>query len=115
MGAKQNLTGKRFGKLTVLKEVPKAERHDLRRVEWECLCDCGNTTRVITNYLNSGHTTSCGCRRAEACTETFTLDIAGQKFGRLTAIENTGKLGCDKTKIWKCICECGNYHWTTLN
>ncbi|MDQ5983898.1 MAG: hypothetical protein RUMPE_01341 [Eubacteriales bacterium SKADARSKE-1] len=35
------------------------------------------------------------------------VDLTGQKFGRLTAIEPTHeRLG--GTIVWKCICECGN-------
>jgi hypothetical protein len=56
-------TGKRFGRLTVLRESEKlASGHTM----WECLCDCGNM-RVI----NSAHLTprkpqqSCGCVSAE--------------------------------------------------
>lgn len=36
------------------------------------------------------------------------VDLTGQKFGRLTVIELVGK---DKNynKLYKCICECGNF------
>lgn len=54
---KVNLTGRRFGRLTVLSE---AERHG-GRVAWACLCDCGAETVSITCNLTTGHTTSCGC------------------------------------------------------
>ena len=30
-------------------------------VRWICQCDCGNTTRVPSGHLKSGHTKSCGC------------------------------------------------------
>lgn len=32
---------------------------------WKCKCDCGNTTFVVTNSLNTGNTKSCGCISAE--------------------------------------------------
>ena len=54
-----NLTGQRFGMLTVLEEV-----HEIRKsgsIAWKCLCDCGNTTIVSSNALRMGHTVSCGC------------------------------------------------------
>lgn len=54
-----DLTGQRFGRLTVV------ERHDLRR--WKCICDCGNTTFSDGYQLRKGFTTSCGCYHAIAC------------------------------------------------
>ena len=52
-----DLTGQKFGKLTVLKRA-----NDIgARVAWECQCECGNTTIVQGNNLKNGHTTSCGC------------------------------------------------------
>lgn len=35
------------------------------------------------------------------------IDITGQRFGRLTALQVIGKDGRGE-KIWHCICECGN-------
>ena len=55
------LEGKRFGKLTVIKE---AYRKDYS-VFWECLCDCGTTIYTTSSHLNSGHTSSCGCVRSK--------------------------------------------------
>lgn len=39
-------------------------------------------------------------------------DLTGQRFGRLTAIEATDKK-IDGRRVWKCLCECGNIHYTT--
>lgn len=54
-----NLKGKRFGKLTVLEEVPK--RSSDGHVKWRCLCDCGNTSIVSSASLVGRNTRSCGC------------------------------------------------------
>jgi hypothetical protein len=35
-------------------------------------------------------------------------DLTGQKFGRLTVIEKTGKRAGNRSIIWKCRCDCGN-------
>jgi hypothetical protein len=35
------------------------------------------------------------------------IDITGQKFGRLTALNIAGKDSRGET-IWHCICDCGN-------
>lgn len=53
-----DLTGKRFGRLTVIKPL-NFERGHLR---WECLCDCGNTVfKVSSQGLRTGKSQSCGC------------------------------------------------------
>lgn len=57
---KIDLTNKKINNLTVIKKHGVNKR---KEVVWECKCDCGNTTYVITNKLNSGHTKSCGCHR----------------------------------------------------
>ena len=52
-----DLTGQRFGKLTVL--LP-AENIDAKTA-WLCRCDCGTEITVTTQRLRDGHRTSCGC------------------------------------------------------
>lgn len=54
---KLDLTGQRFGKLVVIKEVGKLNGY----TAWLCKCDCGNEKVVRTNSLRSGSTKSCGC------------------------------------------------------
>ena len=115
MPAKQNLIGEKFYKLTVLSEVPMEQRKNKKRVEWLCKCECGNTTTVITNYLKSGHTKSCGCWRAENMSNLFSLDLIGEKYNKLTIIEKTDQRGADGSIIWKCKCDCGNKHYASTN
>lgn len=55
---KKDLTGKIFGRLTVLYE-DKTKKY--RKSQWFCECVCGNIVSVRTNSLTSGHTLSCGC------------------------------------------------------
>jgi hypothetical protein len=50
---RSNLTGKKFGKLTVLEFVGNSR--------WRCACDCGGESVVYTANLNRGNTASCGC------------------------------------------------------
>lgn len=54
---KQDLTGQVFDRLTV---TGYAYSKDGNRY-WNCKCDCGNTTIVMTKSLTSGNTRSCGC------------------------------------------------------
>lgn len=59
-------TGQRFGRLTVLH---RAGTNSYKKVIWECLCDCGAQTTVVSGALASGNTTSCGCALKEAITK----------------------------------------------
>ena len=54
---KLDLTGKRFGELTVCYE--SSERTG-NAVVWTCKCDCGNITNVLAGNLVRGNTSSCG-------------------------------------------------------
>lgn len=59
-----DMTGKRFGMLSVLKRAENvfSGRNNIHAT-WECLCDCGNIVVVRGYCLRSGNTTSCGCKR----------------------------------------------------
>ena len=57
----KDLTGQRFGKLTVLCSVGR----NRRSVVWLCKCDCGNEKEVASRYLLSGGVKSCGCLTPE--------------------------------------------------
>lgn len=58
----QDMAGQRFGKLVV---IARAGSTPQRQALWTCECDCGATTVVSGNDLRRGHTTSCGCFRAD--------------------------------------------------
>lgn len=58
-----DLTGKRFGKLKVLKQAPSKNN----KIYWLCQCDCGSKPKEIMAYcLTSGKTSSCGCIKSKA-------------------------------------------------
>ena len=54
---REDLTGKRFGRLTVIEFVP----NDKPSSYWLCKCDCENQTTVVGFKLKNGNTKSCGC------------------------------------------------------
>lgn len=62
----KDLTGKTFGRLTVLYRTNDhyypSGRHD---VQYRCRCECGNEINALGVHLRSGHTKSCGCFRKE--------------------------------------------------
>lgn len=62
MGSFIDLTGQKFGRLTVI-ERDKSKNNCA--VFWLCRCDCGNITSVNGGNLRGGHTHSCGCIRKE--------------------------------------------------
>lgn len=95
--SKNIMIGQKFGLLTVIAD--SGERSGTK-VRWLCRCDCGNLTKVRTDYLRSGHTKSCGCLVSK--------NLVGQKFGKLLVIEDSG-LRDNRHIKWKCLCECGNY------
>ena len=61
MGAIIDLTGKKFGRLTVIKRVANKGK----RARWLCKCECGKTIEVQGTNLKSGNTKSCGCYKSE--------------------------------------------------
>jgi 5-methylcytosine-specific restriction endonuclease McrA len=96
-----DLTGQRFGKLTVI-EIYLTSRPTSQGLFWKCICDCGNETVSSAGNLKAGHVKSCGCLNF--------IDITGERFGRLVAIEIAErKITSNGTRIfWLCKCDCGN-------
>jgi hypothetical protein len=62
------LTGKKFGKLTVLEKV---ENKKQEKTKWLCRCDCGKTKIIRGSSLTSGNTKSCGCYAKELVKTNF--------------------------------------------
>ena len=99
MGRKKiDLTGQRFGKLVVIRDVGRENGHVL----WECLCDCGEPRQIKSGNLRNGNSRSCGCM---VCGNS---DLKGQRFGKWTVVDE-----CEtrrwKQVCWVCVCECGTY------
>lgn len=62
MSKRIDLTGKRFGRLVVVKFTGKRRGTNAL---WKCVCDCGNTAIVVSSELQRGRTRSCGCLHRE--------------------------------------------------
>lgn len=98
MGKFIDLTGQRFGNLTVIKQ--NIEKSKPGRMFWECLCDCGNKKIIYGNSLRNGNTKSCGCLKE--------INLIGQRFGKLVVIEKSEKKSSMGGSYWECLCDCGN-------
>lgn len=62
----QDLTGKIFGKLTVIsKGNMKYFPSGSAARQWVCQCQCGKITEVLANNLRRKNTKSCGCASNE--------------------------------------------------
>lgn len=93
MGKLKDLTGKRFGRLTVL-GLSKTEN---RKSYWDCLCDCGNRTVVRSDSLNAKqgkNTVSCGCQQKE----NFTSYVDGRSKEKLYRVYYAILTRCNKEK-----------------
>lgn len=108
----EDLTGKRFGKLVVLKKTN--ERTACGCVKWLCKCDCGNFKTVGSSDLRTGKTLSCGCLSKEKLKlgqgNNF-KDLTGQRFGKLVVLNRCeDKITNDGNKNvqYLCQCDCGN-------
>jgi len=54
-----DMTGMKYGKLTVIKNVGNNDNYG--HAYWECLCECGNKKIIRGGSIRSGETKSCGC------------------------------------------------------
>src|SRR5215467_5489082 len=59
---KIDITGQRFGRLTIIAFSHTADR----RHYWLCLCDCGKEHLTRGDALTEGRTKSCGCLSSES-------------------------------------------------
>jgi len=62
-----DLTGQKFGRLTVIQRVPKTGRGN---ASWACKCDCGVELVRKSSNLRGGKNQSCGCHRVKDRTGT---------------------------------------------
>lgn len=60
---RKDITGLRFGRLTVLYSTAKIKRES---IVWVCQCECGNIIEECCELLMSGHKKSCGCLQIES-------------------------------------------------
>lgn len=69
MNSRFDLSGKQFGRLTVLRHIGSSPN---RGLIWECRCLCGNVIQTTAKVLRSGESQSCGCLNRERTIKTHT-------------------------------------------
>ena len=107
MPKKIDLTGKKYGNLTVLRRVEGQSRY----LTWECQCDCGNIVRVDSRRLRSGSITNCGCIKKDKNRKRVgrkAENLTGRRYGKLIALYPLGKTEKSGSILWRCRCDCGN-------
>lgn len=82
-----DLTGNKYGKLTVLEYINHSK--------WKCKCECGNEIIVNGGNLRRLHTKSCGCLRGND------KKAIGATYKEAVIIDKQGKFFTLK-------CKCGN-------
>ena len=66
MGKAKDLTGQKFGRLTVIRRTEDyVSPKGCHIVRWLCKCDCGNEVITRSDALTSDVTMSCGCYHKE--------------------------------------------------
>lgn len=112
---KIDMTGEKYGRLTVVKEKPITDYPNNKRkcVQWYCNCDCGTQNVLVDGIqLRRGHVKSCGCYNKEMSMTKNAVDITGNKYGKLTVVKRVAKpedvSSSKRGAWWLCKCECGN-------
>jgi hypothetical protein len=87
MSKEIDITGFRFGRLTVIKKIGHHIRKNGRKdALWQCVCDCGNFVNVKKGNLKKGNTVSCGCFQKENRKKPH-RDIVIRDYGNYCSIE----------------------------
>ncbi len=83
---REDLSGRRYGRWTVISEGQPRYHGKSRIIYWTCRCDCGVIREVCGNTLKNGDSTSCGC---------FHNEVTGRINRR------HGKTGSRVYRIWQ--------------
>ena len=90
-----DLTGHKYGRLTVLSRAGSKYGHSL----WNCRCDCGNHKVCISSDLRSNKVSSCGCYHHEINVGNTFSRLGGRVRG-LQLLKH-GECKTRLYKVWK--------------
>jgi len=81
MAKRADITNQKFGRLTALKIAGKDKNG---RLNWLCVCECGNEIICAGGDIRSGHTRSCGCLLSDVTAVRNTKHgMADTRFNRI--------------------------------
>jgi hypothetical protein len=108
MGNRIDLTGNRFGRLTVLSLVEAWQQS-----RWLVVCDCGQTKLVEGRSLRNGDIKSCGCLLREVARERAkTLNSSHGMYGTPTHTAwKKIKFRCSRPNARVALCD----RWSTFD
>lgn len=99
MGKFKDLTGKKFGRWSVLSVASMAGIDSATgkhvTTKWWCVCDCGTRRAVETASLSLGKSVSCGCHKRE-------MTIARNKSWATHGLSKTSEYGIWKKMVLRC-------------
>ena len=113
----QDMTGEKYGNLTVLYRDFEYEKKFTTRGQtyWRCKCDCGNEKTVGRSMLKTGRTKSCGCLRKQVSAQRLRemsknnfIDETDNRYGKLTVLyKMENNHNTRQGALWHCKCDCG--------
>jgi hypothetical protein len=96
-----NLTGKKFGRLTVVSI--DTERTSSGQLKWVCKCECGNAVSICGQSLRESATLSCGCYHSDELTSRNTkhgMSYSPEYNTWLNIKDRCTKPSCDKYQFY---------------
>lgn len=88
----EDLSGRRFGRLSVIGKADVKKQHSYGHSMWVCVCDCGKETIVYGSSLLQGKTKSCGCYQIDTVRKSNSTH--GESHSRLHRIWSGMKERC---------------------
>jgi hypothetical protein len=102
MPAFKDITGRHFGRWTILKF---AGLNKYGKARWLCECVCGTQTIRVGHDLTRKRGSK-GCHDCAGIDRQ--TDITGQRFGKLVVINRATERKWDRRLAWICRCDCGH-------
>lgn len=87
-----------IGKLVLLERLVGDKSY---KVQWRCLCACGNETITWASSLSQNKVGSCGCAKESR----KRIIKEGERYHRLVALRPAPRL--NGRLAWYCQCDCG--------
>lgn len=97
----KDLTGLRFGMLTVVDFFGMKKIGSKNRSYWNCICDCGSKTTVTIHNLSgkSRKTNSCGCSIRQILVCDKIKNGTNESYGAMSGLYNSYRFNAHKRKL----------------